>query len=184
MTVQYDGIYNVFVTVLGRYWGKTLGLCGNFNKNPNDDFVKPDKKQTKNAMEFADSWKVDRSCPAPPTVPNPCTNAGSVAKKAKSKCSLLKQQPFAQCHRAVNQDAGFIQNCEYDVCACKNHPVSCLCEEYSAYAMACSMAGVLIKWKHLPLFKDCCKSLYSYLVPDSKAKCLKKDLMKWKVLTK
>ena len=155
LTVQYDGVYNVFVTVLGRHWGKTLGLCGNFNGNPNDDFVKPDKKPARNGMEFADSWKVDTSCPNPTPLPNPCTNAGSVAQEAKKKCSLLKLQPFAQCHHAVKQDAGFIQNCEYDVCSCKDDPISCLCEEYSAYVTACGLAGIVIKWKHLPNFKEC-----------------------------
>ena len=162
LTVRYDGVYNVYVTLKARYKGKTLGLCGNYNGNPNDDFVKPDKIATANVNEFSDSWKVDSSCPNRPPSLNPCLNAGSLALQAKKKCSLLKLSPFSQCHNTVKQDSGFIQDCEYDVCACKKHTLSCLCEEYAAYVTTCSIAGVVVKWKHLPTFKECCKSLFGF----------------------
>ena len=161
LTVQYDGVYNVYVTVQDRYKGKTLGLCGNYNGNPNDEFVKKDKTTTGNANAFSDSWKVDRSCPNPPPLPNPCLNAGALALQAKKKCSLLKLSPFSQCHNAVKQENGFIQDCEYDVCACKaDNPISCLCEEYSAYVTTCALAGVDIKWKHLTSFIQCGMCLF------------------------
>ena len=164
LTVRYDGLYNVYVTVNDRYNGKTLGLCGNYNGNPNDDFVKPDKITTVNVNEFSDSWKVGKSCRNPPRSLNPCLNAGALALQAKKKCSLLKLSPFSQCHNTVKQDSGFIQDCEYDVCACKKHALSCLCEEYAAYVTTCSIAGVIVKWKHLPAFKECCKSLLAFVV--------------------
>ena len=157
-------MYNVYVRVKARYKGKTLGLCGNYNGNPNDDFVKKDQTTTGNANEFSDSWKVHRSCPNPPPLPNPCLNAGHLALQAKKKCSLLKLSPFSKCHSAVKQENGFIKDCEYDVCACTKHPLSCLCEEYSAYVTTCSIAGVVVKWKHLPAFKKCCKSLLAFVV--------------------
>ena len=156
-SLQYDGVYNVYVMLLNQYRGKTVGLCGNFNGNENDEFVMPDKQTARNDQIFADSWKIDRSCPDVPPLPNPCTTAEAHAKLAKTKCSMMRQQPFLVCHNHVKVDSGFIQDCEYDVCACKDHPLSCLCEAYSAYADTCALVGMNFQWKHLPQFKECGK---------------------------
>ena len=155
LTILYNGLYNVFVTVKGRHMTRMAGLCGNYNGNPNDDFIKVDMKRAVNAYEFGNSWKVGRSCPNEPPLQDPCLTAGSVAQEAKKKCQLMKQQPFAACHNSVVQDAEFIEDCEFDVCACNNHPTSCLCEEFAAYATSCSLAGVQITWKNLPQFAEC-----------------------------
>jgi hypothetical protein len=157
VTVEYDGVYNVFVTLSARYRGKTAGLCGNYNGNTNDEFLDINFQRSHTILHFADSWKVDQSCPNSPNPGNPCLTASSVAQKAKKKCQLLKQQPFAKCHNSVNQDSGFIKDCEYDVCVCNNHPSSCLCEEFAAYATSCSLVGVPITWKNLPQFSECSK---------------------------
>ena len=157
LTVQFDGVYNVFVTLSARYRGRTAGLCGNYNGNIRDEFLDVHLRQSHTILHFAQSWKVDRSCPNDPGPGNPCLTAGSVAKEAKKKCQLLKKQPFAKCHNFVNQDSGFIQDCEYDVCACNNHPSSCLCEEFAAYATSCSLVGVPIAWRNLAQFAECSK---------------------------
>ena len=156
LTVVYNGVYNVFVKVDARYRGKTKGLCGNYNGNPNDDFIKQDGKPAGNANDFGNSWKVDRTCPNPPPVPHPCLSAGSIAKEAKQKCALLQHAPFSSCHKSVHVQP-YIQDCEYDVCACKKHPLVCLCEAYAAYATTCLLAGVSVKWKDLSAFHQCCK---------------------------
>ena len=157
LSVQYDGVYNVFVTAYGRYKGKTQGLCGTYTGNVNDDFKKPNNQLTTNVQEFGTSWKVDKAChdTVPPS--DPCKNAGAVAQLAKQKCSVLKKLPFSACNQRIKVDSGFIQDCEYDVCACKKHPLSCLCEEYDAYVTTCSMAGVNINWRNLAQFRECRK---------------------------
>jgi len=154
LTVNYDCIYNVYITVSGHYRGKTRGICGNFNGNKTD-LLKSDNTVTGNDQEFANSWKVDRSCPNAPPVGDPCLYAGTKAVKAKAKCGLLRGPPFTSCHSHVKLDKGYIQDCEYDVCACKDHPLLCLCEEYDAYATMCGYAGVTISWRNLPQFSQC-----------------------------
>ena len=77
---------------------------------------------------------------------------------------MLRASPFSACHNHVKVDSGFIQDCEYDVCACKDHPLSCLCEEYSAYVTTCSLVGVNFQWKHLPQFKECGRFLEICLI--------------------
>ena len=158
LTVRFDGVYNVFVTLTSRYRGKTAGLCGNYNGNINDEYLDVNSHHSNSIVEFADSWNVDRSCKNSHQNPgNPCVTASSIAQEAKKKCQLLKQQPFEKCHNSVNQDSGFIEDCEYDVCACNNHPSSCLCEEFAAYATSCSLVGVPISWKNLRQFAECSK---------------------------
>ena len=157
LTVQYDGVYNVFVTVNSRYKKKTLGLCGTYTGNTNDDFKKQDNKVTTNATEFGISWKVDKFCVDSGPATNPCKNAGAVAQEAKKKCSVLEGLPFSACNRQVRVDSGFLQDCEYDVCGCKKHPLACLCEEIDAYVTTCSYVGINIQWKHLTQFRECGK---------------------------
>ena len=157
VTVQFDGVYNVFVTLSARYRGKTAGLCGNYNGNSNDEFVDVNFRRAHSIDHFANSWKIERSCPNTPNPPNPCLTASRIAQEAKKKCQLLRNQPFAKCHSSVRQDSGFIKDCEYDVCACNNHPSSCLCEEFAAYATSCSLVGVPILWRNLPQFAECSK---------------------------
>ena len=158
LSVQYDGVYNVFVTVYGRYKGKTQGLCGTFTGNINDDFKKPDNQITTSAQEFGISWKVDKTCRDTGTPTDPCKDAGAVAQLAKKKCGVMRGLSFSACHGRIKVDSGFIQDCEFDVCACKKHPLSCLCEEYDAYVTTCSLAGVNIQWRQLAQFHECRKS--------------------------
>lgn len=165
LTVSYDCVYNVYITVSGKYRGKTRGICGNYNGNPND-LLKSDNRVTGNDQDFANSWKVDQSCPNSPGPVDPCKAAGAQAKEAKKKCGLLRGNPFSACHNHVKVDPGFIQDCEYDVCACKDNHVSCLCEEYDAYATTCGFAGVSIKWKHLAQFSQCGKCIISGILED------------------
>jgi integrin beta 3 len=156
--VRFDGVYNVFVTLTSRYRGKTAGLCGNYNGNINDEYLDVNSHLSNSIVEFADSWNVDRSCNNSDQNPgNPCVTASSIAQEAKKRCQLLKQQPFAKCHILVNQDSGFIEDCEYDVCACNTHPSSCLCEAFAAYATWCSIVGVPICWRNLRQFAECSK---------------------------
>lgn len=158
--MRYDGVYNLLLRISSRYRTRTAGLCGNFNGNPHDDFRDVHLQQTKDVRYFAESWKVDRSCPNVQVPPNPCLTAGPIAQRAKQKCQLLKKHPFSRCHNVVKQAAGFIRDCEYDVCACGNHPTSCMCEELSAYATSCSLAGVHISWKNRPQFAECSKFIF------------------------
>ncbi|CAB4023717.1 von Willebrand factor, partial [Paramuricea clavata] len=155
LKVLYNGFSNVFVTAKARHMNRLAGLCGNYNGNADDEFIKVDMKRTANVNEFGNSWKVGRSCPNEPPLKDPCLTAGNVARVAKKKCQLLKQQPFAVCHNSVVQDAGFINDCEFDVCACNNHPTSCLCEEFDAYSTSCSLVGIPITWKNLSQFAEC-----------------------------
>ncbi len=65
------------------------------------------------------------------------------------------RNPFKECNTRVPVDSGFIQDCKYAVCACYDHPLSCLCEEYDDYVTSCSLAGIKIQWRDRRQFKNC-----------------------------
>lgn len=46
------------VSVPGSYKGNTCGLCGNFNKYPQDDLKLPTGQLTPSESEFGNSWRV------------------------------------------------------------------------------------------------------------------------------
>ena len=157
LEVNFDGVYNVYIRVTSKFRGKTEGICGNNNGNPND-LIKRNKRRARNDQEFAYSWRAQSSCSKPPPLPNPCRKARKpLALQAKKKCALLRHHPFSACHHKVKVTSGYIQDCEYDVCACEEHPSACVCEEYAAYVTACGYVGVNIQWKHLPKFGHCSK---------------------------
>ena len=159
LTVLWDGNMNLHVMLSPQYRGKTVGLCGNYNGNPHDDFIDRWGQFQSSIHRFGESWNVQRNCPGAPQPPNPCRNAGNIAKNAKKKCSLLRKQPFTKCNNRLHQVSRYIRDCEYDVCTCGKHPTACMCEEVAAYATSCALAGIRVSWRNLPQFAECSKFL-------------------------
>ncbi|CAB4018234.1 Hypothetical predicted protein [Paramuricea clavata] len=86
VTVEYDGVFNVFVTIHSRYREMTAGLCGNYNGDINDEYIGQNSHLSDSIVDFTDSWKVDQSCPNSPIPENPCLTTSSIAQDAKMKC--------------------------------------------------------------------------------------------------
>ena len=152
---MYNGQQNVFVTVKTRYMNNMLGLCGNYNENKNDDLIMPDKRQANDVLEFGNSWKVWHTCPNENPREHPWVNVSSIVLETKKKCHLLKEKPFSTCHTSTVNHNKYIEDCEFDVCACNDGSISCLCQAFEDYATSCSFAGVPITWKDLPQFSLC-----------------------------
>lgn len=66
---------------------------------------------------------------------------------SEKKCSILKSDVFALCHSEVDVDK-FMKRCIFDSCACdQGGDCECLCTAVAAYAHACTMKGVPIRWR-------------------------------------
>lgn len=155
--VNWDNIFNVRVTVLGRYVNKTSGLCGTFNKISSDDFLTSTGTTKTDATDFGNSWKTDPSCANATAVIHPCEMYPERASIAQQNCSALIKYPFSLCDPTVNAREYFVPNCEYDMCACKANSISCLCESFQAYAAECKSQGVTINWRNESEFSICRK---------------------------
>ncbi|XP_037116970.1 zonadhesin, like isoform X3 [Syngnathus acus] len=149
LRVRFDGNHHADVTVPTSYNGQLCGMCGNFNGNPKDDNLKPDKTPASTTNELGDSWQVPDPRPD-------CTNSGGqedcdpkVEEEAQkpTSCGMIADPKgiFKPCHSVVPPEP-YLENCVYDMCATGGQTVA-LCQAVESYADMCAAAGVPIAWR-------------------------------------
>lgn len=57
--VRYNRFNTLSITMGQRLHNKVCGLCGNFNGDPNDDYITSRGKPAVSALELAQSWKTN-----------------------------------------------------------------------------------------------------------------------------
>ena len=157
VTVRWNNVYNVRVTVRGRYINKTAGLCGTYNDIRNDDFWTSYGTTVTDPVDFGNSWKVDPGCENATEVDHPCVTNPGRRWIASANCSRLLSAPFNSCAIHINaSEEGYIEDCEYDMCACEDDPAVCYCQALDAYAEDCA-SYVDIEWEEREEFDVCSK---------------------------
>ncbi|XP_070620022.1 IgGFc-binding protein-like [Erythrolamprus reginae] len=147
LQVTFDWNSHARVIVPKSYANALCGLCGNANQDPGDDFIMKDGTQTRDEIQFANSWKV-REVPGCSTG---CTTNCPVCDEiyqGDQFCGILikKNGPFRQCHKIIDPKPYF-DNCVFDTCTYKGHHDT-LCDGISAYGTACQALGIQIKpWR-------------------------------------
>ncbi|XP_049907177.1 mucin-5B-like [Epinephelus moara] len=177
LEVQLQPIMQLYITVTSEYKAKTCGLCGNFNSNQADDFLKLSGVPDATATGFVNSWKTHASCPdVKSNFENPCSLSLDNEKYAKHWCSMLSdpQGVFASCHSEISPDS-YSENCMYDSCNCEKSE-DCMCAAVSSYIHACAAAGIQISgWRKVICGKyasSCPSSMvYSYNITSSSQTC-------------
>ena len=160
VTVEWNNVHNVRVTVLGRYLNRTSGLCGTYNRKPEDDFLAPNGTTLDNAVDFGNSWKTEPDCEDATDLDHPCDTYPERKASAVANCSALLTAPFDSCSSVIDVESeGYIEDCEYDVCGCEENPTVCLCQAIEAYVSDCASEGVDIDWLNLPRYQQCGKRL-------------------------
>ncbi|XP_068171850.1 otogelin [Antennarius striatus] len=125
--------------------GDTVGLCGTFNGNTQDDFLSPSGMIESSPQLFGDAWRVSSACSpslsAPP--PDPCDTHQQAASYASEMCDLLNQELFSSCHQHLSP-APFHQQCRWDTCQCGT---PCLCAALAHYAHHCRRFSIVIDFR-------------------------------------
>ncbi|XP_009332378.1 PREDICTED: uncharacterized protein LOC103925393 [Pygoscelis adeliae] len=117
--VKFDGDQELFILVDESLKGQLCGLCGTFNDNQLDDFLKPDKVLEQDPNKFGDSWLVKED---------------------------NRTGPFQVCHWHIPPQLYF-ESCVYDLCATEGNSDQ-FCKILEAYAAACELGGVnLGEWR-------------------------------------
>ncbi len=143
------------MSVRGRYLNRTVGLCGTYNGIEDDDFWTSYGTTVTDAVEFGNSWKVDPECDNATQVEHPCDTNRNRRWIAQANCSRLLSPPFNSCAIHINaSEEGYIDDCEYDMCACEDDPVVCYCQALDAYAEDCA-SHVDIQWEGMEEFGIC-----------------------------
>ncbi|KAM3626235.1 uncharacterized protein V6R79_025169 [Siganus canaliculatus] len=177
LEVQLKPVMQLYITVTSEHQAKTCGLCGNFNRNQADDFLKLSGVRDATAAGFVNSWKTHASCPnIKSSFENPCSISPDNEKYAQLWCSMLSDPNgvFAPCHSEISPDS-YKENCMYDSCNCEKSE-DCMCAVVSSYAHACAAAGVeLNNWRSTTCGKyaSSCGSnmVYSYNITSNSRTC-------------
>ncbi|KAK1891904.1 Mucin-5AC [Dissostichus eleginoides] len=150
LEVLLHPVMQLHLTVASEYQANTCGLCGNFNSNQADDFLKLSGVPDATAAGFVNSWKTHAGCrDVKSSFENPCSLSLENERYAQHWCSMLSEPEgvFASCHSEISPDS-YKENCMYDSCNCENSE-DCMCAAVSAYVHACAAAGIhLSGWRN------------------------------------
>ncbi|XP_043938812.1 otogelin isoform X2 [Protopterus annectens] len=146
VSLQYDrkGL-RLYLEVDGKWKDDTIGLCGTFNGNIQDDFLSPVGVSESNPYLFGSSWKIPSVCESvSPAVPvDPCDVHLQAAAYAFEVCSVINKGIFMPCHEYVSP-AVYYEQCKADACKCGQ---TCLCSALAHYARQCAKYGIVIDFR-------------------------------------
>ncbi|XP_034974623.2 IgGFc-binding protein-like [Zootoca vivipara] len=153
LSLSYDWVFYVSVSLPETYSGSLCGLGGDFNGNRLDDFRTPNGTLVKNARVFGNSWVHESS-------PFYCRAVGALSKcnetevakfESKARCGIISDVngPFKHCNSP--EDARLhMENCVRDMCASKDSHKT-LCELLQSYSQQCQARGINIQpWREIP----------------------------------
>ncbi|XP_049569231.1 alpha-tectorin isoform X7 [Orcinus orca] len=148
LLVTFDGQHYASISVPGSYINSTCGLCGNYNKNPLDDFLRPDGRPAMSILDLGESWRVyhaDWKCDSG-CVDNctQCDTATEALYFGPDYCGFLNKTdgPLWECGTVVDPMA-FVHSCVYDLCSVRDNG-TLLCQAIQAYALVCQAQGIPI----------------------------------------
>ncbi|KAM4526944.1 alpha-tectorin isoform 2-T2 [Fundulus diaphanus] len=157
LSVMYDGLYTVTISVPPNYRGKVCGLCGNFNGNPNDDFHIPSGELVNSPDDFGAAWKVPGNYTCSDGCGSSCPRCHD-DQTARSQCEVIQAAdgPFSFCHEEVDP-APYFNDCVFDVCVAGNRGSDLLCRALETYVRACQSANVQVyPWRQNTICRiDC-----------------------------
>ncbi|XP_059547948.1 zonadhesin [Myotis daubentonii] len=167
-TVSFDGKNNAVISLPSTYEGLVCGLCGNFDKNQDNEFMLPNGALTQNLNHFGNSWEVKTKGGLPRfsrSIQEEEEEGDEKAGFHVSECSpeqlelinstqacrvlVDPQGPFAACHQTVAPEP-FQEHCLSDLCATRDpeEQVELRCQVLGAYAIICQEAGAtLASWR-------------------------------------
>ena len=157
--VFWDGVNRVEVTVSSSWQGRLCGLCGNYNNDSTDDFIRQDGQQVSEAKNFAASWAFGNTSSCGTTVQR-ILCFGAARRTARARCNMLLHHSFVPCHATVDPQP-FINKCIDDYCLFCDEPKDCLCSILATYASVCASARIFLQnWRGIFCRKF---SMHTYL---------------------
>ncbi|XP_048368680.1 alpha-tectorin isoform X2 [Sphaerodactylus townsendi] len=149
LLVTYDGEHYAAISVPGSYINGTCGLCGNYNKNPEDDVLRSDGKLATSVLDLGDSWRVyhpEWKCSS--GCLDNCSFCDTVMESlyfGSDHCGFINKTggPLWECSAIVDPTA-FVHSCVYDLCSIRDNGTGGLCQAIQAYALVCQALGIPI----------------------------------------
>ncbi|KAM6254786.1 otogelin [Spheniscus humboldti] len=129
----------------GRWKDDTVGLCGTFNGNTEDDFLSPVGVTESTPELFGNTWKTSSACifVHDSSQMDPCDIHLQAASYAAEACSILTKELFAPCYPYLSP-VPYFEQCRRDTCKCGQ---ICFCSALAHYAHHCQRFGVVIDFR-------------------------------------
>ncbi|XP_069021761.1 otogelin [Embiotoca jacksoni] len=130
----------------GEPWeDATVGLCGTFNGNIQDDFLSPSGMIESTPHLFGNAWRVSSACSSSLSTPqlDPCDTHQQAVTYASEMCDVLNQDLFSACHEYLSPTPFHLQ-CRSDTCKCGT---PCLCSALAHYARHCRRFSVIVDFR-------------------------------------
>uniref|UniRef100_A0A8C0EUR4 Otogelin n=1 Tax=Bubo bubo TaxID=30461 RepID=A0A8C0EUR4_BUBBB len=129
----------------GRWKDDTVGLCGTFNGNMEDDFLSPVGVTESTPELFGNTWKTSLACIVvhDSSQMDPCDIHLQAASYAAEACSILTKELFAPCYPYLSP-VPYFEQCRRDTCKCGQ---ICFCSTLAHYAHHCRRFGVVIDFR-------------------------------------
>nr|XP_021530849.1 LOW QUALITY PROTEIN: otogelin [Aotus nancymaae] len=151
----------LYLQVDQRWVEDTVGLCGTFNGNTQDDFLSPVGVPESTPQLFGNSWKTLSACsPLVPGSPlDPCDVHLQAASYSVQACSVLMGELFAPCS-AFLSPVPYFEQCRRDACRCGQ---PCLCATLAHYTHLCRRHGLPVDFRtRLPACALSCEATKEY----------------------
>ncbi|NWZ99027.1 OTOG protein, partial [Nesospiza acunhae] len=135
----------LYLQVDERWKDDTVGLCGTFNGNTEDDFLSPVGVTESTPELFGNTWKTSSACVLAhdSSQVDPCDVHLQAASYAAEACSILTKDLFAPCYPYLSP-VPYFEQCRRDTCKCGQ---TCFCSALAHYAHHCRRFGVVIDFR-------------------------------------
>ncbi|NXU09596.1 OTOG protein, partial [Pardalotus punctatus] len=135
----------LYLQVDERWKDDTIGLCGTFNGNTEDDFLSPVGVTESTPELFGNTWKTSSACVLvhDSSQVDPCDVHLQAASYAAEACSILTKDLFAPCYPYLSP-VPYFEQCRRDTCKCGQ---TCFCSALAHYAHHCRKFGVVIDFR-------------------------------------
>ncbi|XP_035218784.1 SCO-spondin-like, partial [Stegodyphus dumicola] len=147
VSVLWDGENRIYVDAPPTLFGQTMGLCGTFNHNQNDDFQTPEKDVEADVATFASRWQASDTCHKRTrrSMRSPCETQPQKLSDAKMLCSAIIGEVFQACHGELEPDV-YYKSCISDLCLCGENLQDCVCPILADYSLSCAKRGIILNW--------------------------------------
>ncbi|XP_069845370.1 zonadhesin [Dipodomys merriami] len=152
LTVRWDGDQQLFVTVTSTHAGHLCGLCGNYDGESGNDYLKPDGSPAQDAEELGHSWQVahneSKECEKRNETVAVCAPEVLTTLSGPAFCGQLTLPDgiFETCLNRLKATS-FFDNCVSDMCSFQGVQTM-LCAHISTLTAICQSAGLPVRpWR-------------------------------------
>ncbi|XP_063427422.1 uncharacterized protein LOC134710933 [Mytilus trossulus] len=174
--VSFDGRHKVMIQApFSAYSGQFIGICGNCNRDKNDDYMDREgnlNKPRKFHYRIGKSWESPgQSCPSETPLVD-CTDKATREAKKTSRCGLLDSQNglFKEAFKSGLDLSAFYSSCVFDVCENLDTALHCpILEEAVFFGSQNGVRIDLLEWREVT---DCPLKCAESFVPSDSVTCI------------